>query len=87
MAPLIEPIAHHHTPKSADLDPEIANLVHIGNACARNLGFGSGGDPYTPVIDDFAMEHLAVSGEDILGWEEELVQTIENDMSFLAAIS
>jgi putative nucleotidyltransferase with HDIG domain len=84
---LIEPIAHHHTPKSADLDPEIANLVHIGNACARNLGFGSGGDPYTPVIDDFAMEHLAVSGEDILGWEEELVQTIENDMSFLAAIS
>ena len=84
---LIEPIAHHHTPKSADLDPEIANLVHIGNACARNLGFGSGGDPYTPVIDAFAMEHLAVEGDDILKWEEELTTTIENDMSFLAAIA
>ena len=31
-AGLIEPIAHHHAPKSADLDPEIANLVQIGDA-------------------------------------------------------
>ena len=84
---LIEPIAHHHSTKSADLDPELANLVHIGDACARNLGFGSGGDPFTPVIDAFAIEHLAVEGDDLLKWEEEMTQTIENDMSFLAAIS
>ena len=84
---LIEPIAYHHTPKSSELDPELANSVHIGDACARNLGFGSGGDPFTPVIDAFAAEHLAVEGDDLLKWEEELTTTIENDMSFLAAIS
>ena len=84
---LIESIAHHHAPKSSDLDPELANLVHIGDACARNLGIGSGGDPYTPVIDAFAMEHLAVEGDDLLKWEEEMSQVIEKDMAFLAAMA
>jgi putative nucleotidyltransferase with HDIG domain len=86
-ARLIDAIAFHHTPKSSDLDPELCNLVHIGDVCARNLGFGSGGDPYTPVLDPFAAEHLAVSGDDLLGWEEELSQVIDKDMAFLSAIA
>ncbi|GEM_PF-3268949 len=39
------------------------------------------------MIDSFSMEHLAVEGDDLLKWEEEMTTTIENDMSFLAAIS
>ena len=86
-AGLIDAIAFHHTPKSSDLDPELCNLVHIGDVCARNLGFGFGGDPYTPVLDPFAAEHLAVTGDDLLGWEEELSQVIDKDMAFLSAIA
>jgi HD-like signal output (HDOD) protein len=83
---LIEPIAHHHAPKPAGLDPELANLVHIGNACAQNLGFGSGGDPFTPVINAFAAEQLAVEGTQLLEWKEEMTQSIENDVSFLTTV-
>ena len=86
-ARLIEAISNHHTPKSSDLDPELANLVHIGDACARNLGFGFGGDPYTAVIQVFSMEHLAITSENLLSWEEEMAQVMDKDMAFLAAIS
>lgn len=84
---LIEAIAYHHRPKSANTDTELASLVHVADACARNLGFGSGGDPLTPTIQASAYEHLAVSGNDLTSWEDEMKQTIEKDMAFLSAIA
>ena len=84
---LVEPIAYHHAPRSADLDPELANLIHLGDACARNLSFGSGGDPYTPVIEASAMDRLEITGEDLLKWEEEMTQVIDKDMAFLSALA
>lgn len=84
---LIEAISYHHSPKRADLDCELACLVHVADAIARNLKYGSGGDPYVPVIQKFALEQLAISAEDITGWEKEMTQVIEKDMAFLSAIA
>jgi len=84
---LIDAIAYHHNPKMADTDCELASLVHIADAVARNLGVGSGGDPYVTCIHGFALEQLAVTSEDLVSWEEEMVQTMEKDMAFLAAIA
>ena len=61
----------------AEGDAELASLVHIGDAYARNLEFGSGGDPYVPVIQPFAFSHLGISGNDMTGWEEEMKQVVE----------
>ena len=84
---LIEAISYHHTPKKSDLDPELACLVHIADATARNLGIGSGGDDLVPCIHPFALQQLAVDPEDLIGWEEDMLKGIEKDMSFLSAIS
>ena len=84
---LTEAISHHHRPEKAELDPEIASLVHVANAVCRNLGFGSGGDPLVPVVHPFALNQLAVEPEDLVNWEGEMTQVIEKDMSFLSAIS
>jgi len=82
----IEAIAFHHAPMSSDLDTELSSLVHIGDVCARNLRLGSGDESYTTVIDPFAVEHLEVSEDDLIGSEEELSQVTDKDMAFLAAI-
>ena len=84
---LAEAISHHHRPGKAELDPEIASLVHIADAVCRNLGFGSGGDSLVPVIHPFAFNQVAVEPQDLVSWEEEMVQVIEKDMAFLSAIS
>ena len=86
-ARLTEAIAYHHNPKIAELDCELASLVHIGDAIARNLKMGSGGDPYIPCIHTFALEQLAVTPEDLVEWEEDMLKAMEKDMSFLAAIA
>ena len=84
---LIEAITYHHRPDRAELDPELACLVHIADALARNLAYGSGGDSYVPCVQTFALEQLAVTSEDLMGWEEEIVRDVEKDMAFLSAIA
>ena len=84
---LVEAIAYHHNPKMAELDCEIASFVHIADAVARNLGVGSGGDPYVTAIHTFALEQIAVTADDIIGWEEEMKAAMDKDMSFLSAIA
>ena len=77
---------YHHDPKKSDLDPELACLVHIADAVARNLKIGSGGDDLIPCIRPFALQQLAVEPEDLIGWEEDMVKAIEKDMSFLTSM-
>lgn len=84
---LTEAISHHHSPQKAERDSELASLVHVADAIARNLGYGSGGDPYVPCIQTFALEQLAISAEDIVGWEAEMATVMEKDMAFLSAIA
>ena len=83
---LAQAILYHHRPKSSDGDAELASLVHIADACARNQAFGSGGDPYVPAIHASAFEHLEVSGNQLIEWEGEMKQVAEKDMAFLSAI-
>ena len=84
---LIQAISHHHLPDRADLDPQLACLVHIGDAIARNMEVGSGGDPLVPVIKPFAFEHLTVDPEDLMGWESEMSDEVNKDLTFLSAIA
>jgi putative nucleotidyltransferase with HDIG domain len=84
---LIEAISYHHNPKKAQLDCELASLVHVADAVARNLDSGSGGDPYVPCIQQFALEQLAISAEDIISWEADIIKGLEKDMAFLSAIA
>lgn len=84
---LIEAISYHHNPKRAELDCELACLVHIADAIARNLNMGSGGDPYVPCIQPFALKQLAISAKDIISWEEDILKGLEKDMAFLSAIA
>ena len=86
-APLIEAITYHHHPKMAERDSELACLVHVGDAMARNLEYGSGGDPFVPCIRSYAFEHLAIAPEDLVDWEEEMRVGIDKDMAFLSAIA
>lgn len=83
---LAQAILYHHRPKSSDSDAELASLVHIADASARNQAFGSGGDPYVPAIHPSAFEHLEVSGNELIEWESEMKQVVEKDMAFLSAI-
>jgi putative nucleotidyltransferase with HDIG domain len=84
-ARLIEAIASHHRPGRSERDPELASLVHIADAVSRNLAVGSGGDALVPAIHPFAFNQLAVTAEDLVEWEQEMVEGIEKDMAFLAA--
>jgi putative nucleotidyltransferase with HDIG domain len=84
---LVQAISHHHRPERADLDAELACLVHVGDALARNLGVGSGGDPLVPVINPFAYKQLSVDPEELAGWEPEMLEEVNKDLSFLSAIA
>jgi putative nucleotidyltransferase with HDIG domain len=84
---LIEAISHHHKPRLAEMDCELACFVHMADAVARNLGYGSGGDPYVPCIQPFVFSQLAIAPEDLVAWEDEMKKTMEKDMAFLLSIT
>ncbi len=43
-------IRFHHKPKNARENAQLVHIVHIGDAIARSLAVGNGGDPLVPVI-------------------------------------
>ena len=47
-ATLREPIACHHTPQRATHARLATAIVHLADFLTRAVGFGSGGDPWTP---------------------------------------
>lgn len=83
---LIEGITYHHWPGGADLDPELASLVHVADVLCRNVGVGSGGDDLVPVADDFAFRKLGIDADRILEWEEEMLKEVVKDGTFLRAM-
>jgi len=60
---LVEAIAFHHTPDKAEDDPKIVCLIHLSNVMARRLRIGSGGDPFTPEIQELARDTLGITDE------------------------
>ena len=84
---LIQAISHHHRPDRADLDPQLASMVHIADAVSRNLEIGSGGDPLVPAINPCAFAQLSLDPEDLIAWEDEIRAELSRDMAFLSAIA
>jgi HD-like signal output (HDOD) protein len=62
---LVEAVALHHSPTIIRSNPQLVALTHIGDALARRLGIGSGGDPLVPEINPFALEELNLTEDDL----------------------
>jgi putative nucleotidyltransferase with HDIG domain len=78
-ARLLEPIAFHHSPRNADSAKEATAIIHLADILIRALQFGSGGDPYIPQIDRFALEVLDLRMGDLAG----LMDVIEDELEGL----
>lgn len=79
-------IAHHHQPGRADGDEEIACLVHVGDAVARRMGVGSGGDSKVPEIDPEVLKKLSVSTDQLSEWDSEIQEAVDRDRSVLSIL-
>lgn len=62
---LVEATALHHAPSIIRSSPQLVALIHLGDAIARRLRIGSGGDPLVPEIHPFALEELNLSEDDL----------------------
>ncbi len=60
---LAEPITLHHRPAAAQRARVQVAAVHIADAMVRAIGFGNGGDPGVPAIDDHAWGLLGLDLE------------------------
>ena len=83
---LITAIAHHHKPKRAEGDPQIAHLVHVGDCVARRMGVGSGGDSVTPDIAEESFKTLGISSDQLTEWEPQIQEAIDKDRSILTIL-
>lgn len=61
---LSDALSHHHSPSQVKNSPETA-VVHIADILARGMGYGDGGDPTMPPIDQKAFRDLGLSFEQI----------------------
>lgn len=57
---LAEPIALHHSPGRARRAPDHTAIVHLADVLVRAVGFGDGGDPLVPDIDDGSWSRLGL---------------------------
>lgn len=64
-AALREPLVFHHAPQQAKFAPEQTAMVHLANILVRARGYGHGGDPFVPKINDQAWQLLGLSMEDL----------------------
>jgi HD-like signal output (HDOD) protein len=83
---LIDAVACHHRPTSAENDSEIASLVNIGDMLARKLAIGSGGDAVVPEPHPGALKRLNVTLEQLESWEPDIQETISRDQSILSIL-
>lgn len=83
---LIQAVAYHHRPSSAEKDSQIASLVNIGDAIARKLGVGSGGDATVPEPHPAALKKLDLTPEQLQEWEEGIKEAVDRDKSILSIL-
>lgn len=53
-----EGMSHHHHPETAQLYPDTAAVVNVGNFLVRVFEFGYGGDDQTAYLSPWALSHL-----------------------------
>jgi HD-like signal output (HDOD) protein len=73
---LTEPIIYHHTPLLAKEARMQTAIVHLADILIGAKGFGSGGDPWVPEIDERAWNLLGFSMEEL----EEVVFKIGEEL-------
>ena len=83
---LIDAVACHHRPTAAANDSEIASLVNIGDAIARKLAIGSGGDALVPEPHPGALKRLKLTPEQLTSWESEFQDAIARNQSILSIL-
>jgi len=62
---LIEPIAYHHEVEKARRFKKETAIVHLADILIRAWGYGSGGDPWVPPLNDKAWKLLRLKEEEI----------------------
>jgi putative nucleotidyltransferase with HDIG domain len=83
---LSEAVAYHHRPSMAEKDKEIASLVNLGDAIARQLGVGSGGDQAEVKPHPAALKRLQISQDQLEEWIPENQETVDKDKAILSIL-
>ena len=83
---LVSAVAHHHHPRKAEQDKQIAHLIHVGDCVARKLGMGSGGDAVVPKVPEESFKELGISSDQLTEWEPEIKEAVDKDRSILAIL-
>lgn len=84
---LVQAVAFHHRPSSADSDKQIASLINVGDAIARKLNVGSGGDKTLPDPHPGALQTLQISPEQLQDWEPQIKEAIDRDKAILSILN
>ncbi len=71
---LVEPIAFHHQVEKARKYKKETAIVHFADILIRALGYGYGGDPWVPELNDKAWQILGLKRSDI----EELLPELDD---------
>jgi putative nucleotidyltransferase with HDIG domain len=62
---LVEAIAKHHSPVTAEINPMLTSIVHVADATSMSMGIGLGGDGLLYPFDGYATQKLGVT-EDMI---------------------
>ncbi|AEH44402.1 metal dependent phosphohydrolase [Thermodesulfatator indicus DSM 15286] len=62
---LVEPIAYHHEVEKARKFKKETAIVHFADIMVRAVGYGSGGDPWVPPLNDKAWKLLRLTDNDL----------------------
>jgi putative nucleotidyltransferase with HDIG domain len=60
-----EGMSRHHNPEAADLYPEMAAIIHVGDFLVRVFEYGSSGDDQLPTLSKKALAVLKVTMADL----------------------
>ncbi len=70
---LVEPIAFHHEVEKARKYKKETAIIHLADIIIRALGYGNGGDPWVPGLQDKAWRWLGLDRKDL----EELLPLLD----------
>ena len=72
-----EPLIYHHVPQRAKFAVEQTAMVHLANLLVRARGFGNGGDPFVPKMNQDAWNILGLSMDDL----EAIIDKLEGELT------
>ncbi|MGI5922179.1 MAG: HDOD domain-containing protein [Syntrophomonadaceae bacterium] len=79
---LVEAIALHHSPDSAQINTKLTAIVHIADAVCLSMGIGIGVDGMLYTLSKESLALLGISEEDIEGFISQLVDMFIDQQSF-----